>query len=99
MRNLRMSGALRYAMHLNRTALALEKGKEPQGKCVDCKREIPPSELCVKCEHCKDDDGRANLVCVNCVDKHDDKHQFEKAQKERNQMLVGAGPARRGRFN
>lgn len=63
------SDALRYMMHQNKDELAKLKGGEPQGKCVDCKRELPAEEIAVKCDECN------RFVCVNCIDKHDHVHK------------------------
>jgi hypothetical protein len=63
------SDALRYLMHTQRDELMKLKGGEPQGKCIDCKRQVPAHEIAVKCENCN------YFVCVNCIDKHDHMHE------------------------
>lgn len=61
-----MSDALRVLMHQKRHELEKAKNWPPQGKCVDCKRDIRADEIAVKCDKCEN-----SFVCVNCVDRHD----------------------------
>lgn len=63
------SDALRYLMHTQRDELAKLKGQQPQGKCIDCRRQLPAHEIAVKCDSCNE------FVCVNCIDKHDHMHE------------------------
>jgi len=67
-RKVRYSDALRHLMYTSRHELAKLKGGEPQGKCIDCKRELPAEEIAVKCDQCR------RFVCVNCIDKHVHEH-------------------------
>lgn len=64
-----LSTTLRCLMHENRIALEAQRGNPTQGKCVDCKRDVPAHEFAVKCNKCDD-----SFVCVWCVDKHDHLH-------------------------
>jgi hypothetical protein len=67
-RKVRYSDALRHLMHTQHRELAKLKGGEPQGKCIDCRRELPAEEIAVKCDQCN------RFVCVNCIDKHVHEH-------------------------
>lgn len=53
----------------NKEYLLGQRGKPPHGKCVDCKRDIVAMEMYVKCPNCEE-----NMICVDCVDKHDHMH-------------------------
>lgn len=63
------SNALRLLMHQQRHVLEAQRGKPPQGSCVDCKKDVPAHEIAVKCDRCED-----SFVCVRCIDKHDHAH-------------------------
>lgn len=70
-KNITPSDALRHLMNLHKHELAeiKKKGDPPQGKCADCKRDVPAHEIAVKCDKCDN-----TFVCVNCIDKHDHIH-------------------------
>lgn len=69
MNKINISDALRHMMKMHATELAGLKGQPPQGKCCDCRREIPATEISVKCDKCSN-----TFVCVNCIDRHDHCH-------------------------
>lgn len=64
----RLSDTLRLLMYQQRHRLNAMRGQPPQGQCCDCKRDIPATELAVKCDKCNE------FACVNCVDAHDHIH-------------------------
>lgn len=71
MKLIQPSDALKHMMALHRRELLemKKKGDPPQGKCCDCKRDVPAWEIAVKCDKCSN-----TFVCVNCIDKHDHIH-------------------------
>lgn len=56
-------------MHQHSAQLETQRGEPPQGKCVDCKQDVPAHEIAVKCDKCD-----KSYVCVRCIDKHDHLH-------------------------
>jgi Zn finger protein HypA/HybF involved in hydrogenase expression len=84
-RKVRYSDALRYMMKHNAHELAKLKGGEPQGKCIDCRRELPAEEIAVKCDQCN------RFVCVNCIDKH--VHEHDSFSMMGQSVVSGANPA------
>lgn len=67
---MKLSDGLRLLMWEQRHVLERNRHKPPQGKCVDCKRDILATEIAVKCDVCEN-----SFVCVKCVDKHDHIHK------------------------
>lgn len=67
-RKLSMADLVRALMHKYRYNLAANEGNPPQGKCLDCKRDIRATEIAIKCDRCNE------FVCVDCVNKHDHLH-------------------------
>jgi hypothetical protein len=63
------SDALRKLMALQVHVLEPQRGNPPQGKCVDCRKDVPAHEIAVKCDRCDN-----CFVCVRCIDKHDHLH-------------------------
>ena len=55
-------------MEQKKAFLETQRGQPPQGKCIDCKKDVPAHELAVKCDKCGD------MVCYRCIDKHDHLH-------------------------
>jgi Zn finger protein HypA/HybF involved in hydrogenase expression len=67
--DVRFSDALNFLMHQQRAVLEANRGNPPQGKCVDCKKDVPAHEIAVKCDKCENE-----FICVRCVDRHDHLH-------------------------
>lgn len=65
-----MSDVLRFLMVQNKEYLLGQKGKPPIGKCLDCKRDVYPMEMCATCPN-PDCGAGTKPICVYCVDKHD----------------------------
>ena len=62
------SDAMLFLMHQQRYILEAQRGNPPQGKCLDCKNDVPAHEIAVKCDKCNE------MVCVRCIDRHDHLH-------------------------
>lgn len=62
-----ISEVLRFLMVQNKEYLLQQKGKPPIGKCLDCKRDVYPMEMCATCPECDPNQP----ICYECVDHHD----------------------------
>lgn len=67
----KLSDVLRALMVQNRGVLLPRAGMPPQGKCIDCKRDVLAMEMYARCPNCEQ-----SMICVNCVDAHDHLHSL-----------------------
>jgi Zn finger protein HypA/HybF involved in hydrogenase expression len=88
-----LSEVLMFLMVQNKDYLLAQKGKPPQGKCLDCKRDILAMELAARCPKCSE-----SLVCYECVDKHDHLHDNPEMRRLLTEPLLKLRP-KRNRFN